>query len=235
MLAIATPLIAGPILLNTGAADWKVTQISGPSNNGQPVNTTSTAVVLTGDLPFASNMPGFEQYSWASPIEGAQWIGQMATDGNFDPGTGCNSAAPTSTCGATAGVYVYTLTISAGFGGSFTLSSFTGDNGITSLTVTQGAATLYACDQIDNNGVPNCAPSQHTTVSSGLIHYWSGADIVITAVAVNDVFEVRNPSGFVLSGSGFANDIPEPSTYAMLVFAAIGFRKYRNVLAKRSS
>lgn len=224
---MATPLIAGPLLLNTGTADWKVTQSSGPSNNGQAVNTTSTAVVLTGELPFASNMPGFEQYSWASPIDGAQWIGQMVTDGNFDPGTGCNSAASTSTCGAAAGTYVYTLTIRAGFGGSFTLSSFTGDNGITSLTVTQGSGTLYACDQVDNNGTPNCAPTQHTTVSSGLIHYWSGDDVVITAVAANHVFESRNPSGFMLAGSGFANDIPEPSTYAMFAVALLGFQKYR--------
>lgn len=230
MIAVAAPLLAGPLNLNTGTANWLVTQTSGVSNNGLAVNTTTTAAVLTGVLPFASNMPGFEQYAWAEVRDGAQWIGQAATDGNFDAGVGCNSSAPTSSCGAAAGVYVYTLTIRGGFGGSFTLSSFTGDNGITSLTVTQGSSTLYACDQLEN-GTPNCAASQTSTVSSGLIHYWSDTDVTITAIAANYVFQDRNPSGFLLAGLGFANEVPEPTSYGMFGLAAVALavRKYRKI------
>jgi hypothetical protein len=211
-------LMAATLNLNTGTADWQVRQVSGISNNGLQLNTVTSAVVLTGGLPFAANLPGYEQYAWAGARDGAQWIGQVATDGNFDPGSGCNSASPTDACGAMAGTYVYTLTVRGGFGGSFTLSSFTGDNGITSLTVTQGSSTLYACDQIANS-TPNCAPTQATTVSSGLIFYTGGTDVVITATAANDVFQNRNSSGFFLAGSGIANDIPEPASLSMLALA----------------
>jgi hypothetical protein len=82
-----------------------------------------------------------------------------------------------------------------------------------------------------DNSTPNCAATQSTTVGSGLIHYWSGEDVKITAIAVNHVFGDRNPSGFLLSGSGFANDVPEPATYATFSLAALAFavQKYRKI------
>jgi PEP-CTERM motif len=214
-------LFAGPINLNTGTAAWRVTQTSGTSNNGGGLDTETNAVILTGGLPFAANLPGNEQFAWASPGTAA-WIGQSVTDGNFNPGPGCNSAAPTTTCGAMAGTYVFTLTITGAWGGSFTLTNFTADNRLSSLTVTQGETTLYACDQIAN-ATPNCAASQSTTASSGLIVYAAGTNVVIRATAVNDVFGSRNPMGFMLQGSGTANEdpLPEPSTYAMFGLGAV--------------
>jgi hypothetical protein len=222
---IATTMSAATINLNTGTAQWQVTQTSGATaNSAAGIGTvgsaaTGNAVVLTGQLPFASNLPGFEAFAWANPFGGAAWIGQLITDGQF-------SNPPTITCGnpcgAVAGNYTYTLSFSAALGGSMILSGFTGDNGVRALTVSQtGGADLYSCTV----GGPGtlCAGTQNAvTASTGTLNWTAAAGrmITITAIVENLDGPGRNPSGFILAGSATtvdpANGVPEPSTYAML-------------------
>lgn len=193
----AASALAVPFSLSTGVAAWQVSQIAGTSNNGLPLDTSNSAVVLTGVLP--TSLAGSGQ--WATPVPGSAWIGQLATDGNFE----------NSTVGAMPGVYQYKLTFSAGIGGTFSLA-FTGDNSA-SLSVFQGATELYS----------GYFGNPATLATTGLIIYGTGGNIVITANVINGTVAPsdpsRNPSGFLLSGVGdaFARaDVPEPATYSMI-------------------
>ena len=66
--AAASGASADVVNLNTGApgSGWTVQQTSGSSNTGGPLNATSAAVALTGTLPLAVNLPGFEAFAWAN-------------------------------------------------------------------------------------------------------------------------------------------------------------------------
>lgn len=228
---ITVALSAAPLNLNTGTANWQVTQTSGPSNNGAALNTTTNATILTGSLAFLPNMLGFEVYSWINPVNGAMWVGQLASDGNFSNGTTVTCG---SICGATGGFYTYTLTFNGGLGGSFLLSAFTGDNTIRSLRVTASNGTLYSCS-IGGPG-PLCPATQNTSASSGVLTYAAGGTVTITAVVENIDGPGRNPSGFFLAGSGSSIDptpTPEPSTYAMLGIGCLAILGSR--LARRRS
>lgn len=226
---------AGPVNLNTGAAGslWQVTQTSG-TNNGLGIGTTASAVVLTGTLPFAANLPGFEAFAWVNPFGGAVWVGQLATDGQFTNGGSITCGVP---CGAQAGLYTYTYSFDAALGGDMVLSGFTGDNGVRSLSVMQANnGTLYSCTA----GGPGvlCAGTQSAiTASTGVLSLAAvaGGTVVITAVVENLNGPGRNPSGFILAGSARLNDatpgqLPEPSSLALVglaVAALWGARRQR--------
>ncbi len=224
------PISAAVINLNTGAfgSAWQVTQTSG-TDNGLGIGTTAGAVVLTGTLPFAANLPGFEAFAWVNPFGGAVWVGQRATDGNFTNGGSITCGNP---CGATAGIYTYTFAFDGAPGGSLILSGFTADNRVQSLTVTQtGGPDLYSC------GLGTCAATQASvTPSTGTLNFSALAGRIVTITAVVENFDGpgRNPSGFILAGSASVNDtapVPEPSTFTMLgvgglfVAACGSFRK----------
>lgn len=217
---IAVTMSAATLNLNTGApgSAWLVSQTSG-TNNGLGIGTTAGAVVLTGTLPFAANLPGFEAFAWAAPFSGAVWVGQLATDGQFSNGGSITCGTP---CGATAGFYTYTYTFDGSLGGNLTLSGFTGDNGVRSLTVSQtGGANLYGCT-VGGPGTLCSGTQNSVTASTGQLNFIASAGrlITITASVQNLDGPGRNPSGFILAGTAFVNDpdsgVPEPSTYAML-------------------
>lgn len=214
---IATPSLAATVSLNTGTADWQVTQVSGV-DNGLGASTNS-AVVLTGTLPFAANLPGFEAFAWANPFGGAVWVGQLATDGQFSNGGSITCGSP---CGATAGFYRYDFTFDASFGGSMILNGFTGDNGVRSLSVTQANnGLLYECTAAGPGNL--CAPTQTSvTASSGVLSLAAvtGGLVTISALVQNLDGPGRNPSGFILSGSADLNQrqaVPEPGQWALLL------------------
>jgi hypothetical protein len=209
--------------LNTGAAGsgWQVAQATGAvSNNGAALNTQTSAVVLTGTLPFAANVPGLEAFAWANPFGGAVWVGQLATDGQFTNGGSITCGSP---CGATAGNYVYTYSFDGSNGGSIALNGFTGENRVLSLSIVQANnATLYSCTA----GGPGtlCAGTQTAvTAATGTLSLASvaGGLVTVTATVQNLDGPGRNPSGFILAGSATVNDaqvsgVPEPSTLVLL-------------------
>ena len=173
-------------------------------NNGAALNTQTSAVVLTGTLPFAANLPGFEAFAWVTPFGGAVWVGQMSTDGQFTNGGSITCGSP---CGATAGNYVYTYSFDGSNGGSIALNGFTGDNGVRSLSIVQANnATLYSCTA----GGPGtlCAGTQTAvTAATGTLSLASVAGGIVTVTAtVNDapVSGVPEPSTLVLLGAGLA-------------------------------
>lgn len=229
---VAAPASAGTFNLNTGAVGslWQVTQTSGAAaNSGAGIGSvgsgaTGNAVVLTGTLPFASNLPSFEAFAWANPFGGAVWVGQLATDGQFSNGGSITCGSP---CGATAGDYVYTYTFDGSLGGSLSINGFTGDNGVRSLTVVQAnGSTLYSC----TNGGPGtlCAGTQTSvTAATGALSFGAvaGGLVTITARVQNLDGPGRNPSGFILAGAAQTNDpaprVPEPTTLALLGLAAL--------------
>ena len=218
--ACSMTVAAATINLNTGASGsgWQVKQTSGTANSTVGLNVEGHAVVLTGTLPFAANLPGFEAFAWSNPFGGAIWVGQLATDGQFSNGGAITCGSP---CGATAGDYVYTHSFAAGAGGSLVLSGFTGDNGVRSLTVMQGATELYGCSA----GGPGllCAGTQTSvTASTGTLSFAAGSDIVITVLVQNLDGPGRNPSGFILAGSAEVAAVPEPSTMAMMLAGLLG-------------
>lgn len=230
---MACSLAAATINLNTGApgSAWQVTQTGGASaNSAAGIGTvgssaTGAAVVLTGTLPFAASLPGFEAFAWANPFGGAQWVGQLSTDGQFSNGGSITCGSP---CGAVAGFYTYTFTFDGSLGGSLVIDGFTGDNGVRSLSVVQtNGATLYSCTA---GGPGTLCAATHTqiTASTGTLNFaaLSGGLVTITAVVENINGPGRNPSGFILSGTASTNDphseVPEPSTYAMLAIGCIG-------------
>lgn len=215
--AACTAAAAADIInLNTGAAGsaWQVRQTTGPSaNSAVGLNVDGPAVPLTGTLPFAAVLPGFEAFAWANPFGGAVWVGQLATDGQFTNGGSITCGSP---CGAVGGDYVYSYSFASGAGGSLVLSGFTGDNGVRLLTVMQGASELYRCSA----GGPGtlCASTQNqVTASTGTLNFGSGSDIVITAQVQNLDGPGRNPSGFILSGSAQVTPVPETGTAALMV------------------
>jgi hypothetical protein len=224
LLALSlSPLSAALITLNTGTASWQVSQTAGSTlNSANALNVSSPAVVLTGTLPFAANLPGFEAFAWANPFGGAVWVGQLNTDGQFTNGGSITCGSP---CGATAGNYVYTLTIDAILGGSLTINGFTADNGVRSLSVVSSSSgTLYSCT------VGTC-PATQTNVapSTGVLNFDSGT-VTITALVQNLDGPGRNPSGFILAGSATLNEssaVPEPTTTAMLALGAIAMLTLR--------
>jgi hypothetical protein len=224
---IAMTMSAATLNLNTGTANWQVTQTAG-TQNGPALNTAGGAQVLTGTLPFAANLPGFESFAWANPFGGAVWVGQLATDGQFSNGGSITCGSP---CGAQGGTYIYTLSFSAPLGGTMVLNGFTADNGVRELTVMSGATTLYSC--VAGGPGTQCAATQNqVTASTGTLNYGSGT-VTITARVENLDGPGRNPSGFILSGTATTVDannvIPEPSTYAMLGLggAALLFARLR--------
>ncbi len=232
-LLAAGPASAATINLNTGAAGsaWKVTQTAGATANSAVgigavgSSATGNAVVLTGTLPFAANLPGFEAFAWANPFGGAVWVGQLATDGQFSNGGSITCGSP---CGATAGNYTYTFAFDGSLGGSLNISGFTGDNGVRSLSVVQtNGSTLYSCTA----GGPGtlCAGTQNAvTAATGLLNFGSvaGGLVTITALVENLDGPGRNPSGFILAGSANVNDaapptVPEPASLSLLALGAV--------------
>ena len=218
--AAASGASADVVNLNTGApgSGWTVQQTSGSSNTGGPLNATSAAVALTGTLPLAVNLPGFEAFAWANPFGGAAWVGQLATDGQFSNGASITCGSP---CGALAGDYLYTTSFAAQAGGSLALTGFTADNGVRSLSVTQGATTLYSC----TFGGPGtlCAGTQSTvTAGTGTLLFSAGSDVTIAASVQNLDGPGRNPSGFILAGNAQVTAVPEAGTAAMWVAGLIG-------------
>lgn len=218
-LAAAVPAQAALVNLNTGTAAWQVQQVSGPVNLGA-LGTTTAAQVLTGTLPFAANLPGFEAFAWVNPFGGAVWIGQRNTDGQFSNGGSITCGSP---CGATAGIYQYSLSFDASLGGSMNLSGFTADNRVVSLFVNQAnVGQLYGCTQ---GGAIACAATQNSiTPGTGTLSLLAtaGGIVTITALVENLDGPGRNPSGFILAGSALLNDpgtggVPEPASWAMLL------------------
>lgn len=212
------------INLNTGGAGvaWQVTQVSG-TNNGPGIGVSGGAVVLTGDLPFAANLPGFEAFAWANPFGGAVWVGQLATDGQFSNGLTITCGSP---CGATDGLYAYTLAFDGSMGGTMALSGFAADNRIVSLDVIQtNNGALYSCTQ----GGPGtlCGADMAAMVgSTGTLNLAAvaGGVVTITAFVENLDGPGRNPSGFILAGSATINDVqdvPEPSSMLLMTVGAI--------------
>ncbi len=210
---------ASSINISTGNA-FDMTGVTTAGWRVQFGSTTSNAVTLTGTLPLESLFPGLG-FGWVGAQ--GQWIGTAASDGNFNPGNGvCNSAPPgAATCGGQAGTYTYTLGWTSAFGGSFSITGFTGDNGV------KGGTPLNTSLQVLVNSVQAFGSSSATqnafAAGSGVISYGSGSTILIRAIVVNDVLpsnpNSRNPTGFILLGRGNENDTlvtPEPSTYAML-------------------
>jgi hypothetical protein len=217
------PAQAAIINLNTGTAAWQVEQTSGPAINGPALGVSGPAVVLTGTLPFAANLPGFEAFAWANPFGGAVWIGQLATDGQFTNGGSITCGSP---CGAVGGNYSYSLSFDASAGGSMILNGFTADNGVRALSVTQaGVGTLYSC----TFGGPGtlCAGTQTSiTASTGTLSLSTlpGGIVTISALVQNLDGPGRNPSGFILSGAaelfdrgGGNGGVPEPASWAMMI------------------
>jgi hypothetical protein len=223
MLAVllAMPAKAAIISLDTGTAAWQVTQTSG-TDNGPGIGNSGPAVVLTGTLPFAANLPGFEAFAWANPFGGAVWVGQLATDGQFSNGGSITCGSP---CGAAAGFYQYSLSFDASSGGSMILDGFTADNGVRALSVAQAnVGTLYSCTV----GGPGtlCAGTQTLiTPSTGnlLLSAVPGGIVTISATVENFNGPGRNPSGFILSGAAELfnrpgnGGVPEPASWAMLI------------------
>ena len=231
-LLAAGPASAATINLNTGAAGsaWKVTQTGGSTANSAAgigavgSSATGNAVVLTGTLPFAANLPGFEAFAWANSFGGAVWVGQLATDGQFSNGGSITCGTP---CGATAGQYTYTNTFDGSMGGSLTLSGFTGDNGVRSLSVVQdNGSTLYSCT-VGGPGTLCAATQNAVTASTGTLNFGAVASglVRITALVENLDGPGRNPSGFILAGSANVNDpppptVPEPASLSLLALGA---------------
>lgn len=220
MLMAALPAQAAAINLNTGIAAWQVAQISGTTPNLNSLNTTTAAQVLTGTLPFAENLPGFEAFAWVNPFGGAVWIGQRNTDGQFSNGGSITCGVP---CGATAGVYRYSFSFDGSLGGSINLSGFTGDNRVLALTINQAnVGQLYGCTY---GGSVACATTQNSiTPGTGslALSVIAGGLVTITADVENLDGPGRNPSGFILAGSALLNDpgtggVPEPASWAMLL------------------
>ncbi len=182
--------------LNTGVANWQVSQTAGASNNGAALNTTSNASVLTGGLPG----------TWVLPPAGSAWVGQRVNDGQFQSGANDD--------GASDGTYVYTLSWDAGAGGNFSFS-FAGDNTFSSLTVIQGGNTLY--DFTSN------ANDFSSLISTGVVNFSGLGPVLVTATIVNAVLpgQTRNPSGFLVSGTANVVDenvVPLPAAAALLPF-----------------
>ena len=205
--------------LNTGFADWKVVQTIGTSNDGLPLNTSSSAVVLTGTLPLAVNLPGFEAFAWVNPFGGAAWVGQLASDGHFSNGGSIVCPDPTH-CGATAGFYSYSLIVPSEGGGSLALSGFTGDNGVRSLTIMQDASVLYSTAPVI---------TQASTTATGTINFGMGGNVVITALVENLDGPGRNPSGFIASGSATTlplsvPEVPNTSLIGLGIITLIALR-----------
>lgn len=208
---LAVSAMAAPFSVSTGTANWQVRQnVGAAANTNLGFDVTTTALVLTGQIP--ANAFG---NPWVAAPSGSAWVGQSATDGNVN-GFGCTQGA--QNCGAVAGTYVYTLTFAGGLGGTLNFG-FASDNFMSSVTVTQGATTIY---NFTNAGG---ASNQASLTNTGLLNYGAGGTVTITATVVNSgltqVVTDRNPSGFLVSGTGNSIDnpgnvIPEPSTYAML-------------------
>jgi hypothetical protein len=225
LMAFAVGVVPGAAILdlNTGAfgSGWTVTQTTGAvSNNGAALNTPTSAVVLTGTLPVAANLPGFEPFAWANPFGGAVWVGQLATDGLFTNGGSITCGSP---CGATAGNYVYTYSFDGSNGGSIALNGFTGDNGVRSLSIVQANnATLYSCT-VGGPGTLCAGTQAAVTAGTGTLSLAAvgGGVVTVTALVQNLDGPGRNPSGFILAGSATVNDapvsgVPEPSTVVLL-------------------
>jgi hypothetical protein len=218
---LAMPVQAATINLNTGTAAWQVTQTSG-TDNGPGIGNAGAAVVLTGTLPFAANLPGFEAFAWANPFGGAVWVGQLATDGQFSNGGSITCGSP---CGAAAGFYEYSLSFDASLGGSMILNGFTADNGVRALSVSQAnVGTLYSCT-VGGPGTLCAGTQTQITLSTGnlLLSAVPGGIVTISATVENLNGPGRNPSGFILSGGAelFGRPgngvVPEPASWAMMI------------------
>lgn len=230
----ALPAEAAIIDLNTGTAAWQVVQNTGPAINGPAMGVSGPAVVLTGTLPFAANLPGFEAFAWVNPFGGAVWIGQLATDGQFSNGGSITCGSP---CGAVGGTYTYSLSFDASMGGSMYINGFTADNGVRALSVTQAnIGTLYSCT-VAGPG-PLCASTQNSiTPATGLLALSAvpGGIVTISALVENLDGPGRNPSGFILSGVAEVFNrsiVPEPASWAMLI---TGFGLVGAVMRRRAA
>jgi hypothetical protein len=237
---IALSMSASTLNLNTGAASWMV------SHNNAPATAAAT---LGGTLPLITNLgPGF----WTGAV--GEWIGQTTTDGNYAGGACANPGAGVACHGAVPGVFVYTLTFTSAYGGTFNILGFTGDNGVkggsplnTSLTVTLNNTTIFSGSSSAHNAMATCVPGAGTggnpsclvvadntmNNGSGIIGFGAGT-VTISAILVNDEMPgapvgTRSPSGFILRGSADLFDSPEPSSYAMLGIggAAIAIARLR--------
>ena len=192
---VASAAEAAVFSLGTGTANWQVKQTAGVSNNGAALNTITPATVLTGGLPSV----------WIAPPAGSAWVGQRANDGQFQNNGNSD--------GATEGTYEYTLSWSPGGGGSFNFS-FSGDNTISSLTVTQGGNTLFS---FSSGGTTDF----FSLINTGTVNFGNIGDVLITATIVNIPLSgtTRNPSGFLVAGTATVNDpaaVPIPAAAALL-------------------
>ncbi|BDC48364.1 hypothetical protein F183_A06800 [Bryobacterales bacterium F-183] len=206
---LALPVVAPAVTISTGAANWQVSQTSqsfagytgqaagaGSAVNGPALGVVGNAAVLTGTIPTA--------FGWANAFGDGQWVGQLATDGNFP--------AP---AGAQPGTYTYTLTLSNILAGVLNFQ-FATDNAVTFRVLSNGS-------EVYNSGVQ----VGFGLVSPAAVNYSAGT-LVLEAVVQNGFssgVNVRNPSGLLVVGATTDNQvpgIPEPSTYAMLGLGAAG-------------
>lgn len=200
----AVACFAAPIA--TGTGNWQVAQTSGTLNSGNPLNTQTSAVALTGSLPSV----------WIAAPVGAAWVGQVATDGNQSSGQ-CVTANGATGCGAQAGTYVYTLSFVNALGGILSGFRFTSDDSVT-LTITDSTGTLYS-------GASGSSAFL-ALISAPASIPWQN-NLTITATVTNAVYApnptLRTPSGFLAVGDVTLNEssVPEPSTYAMLGIGGI--------------
>jgi len=207
---LALPVVAAPV--TSGTANWQVSQTStsfagytGQAagtgfDNGLGIGTSAAAVILSDPIPTG--------FGWAAEANGAEWIGQLTTDGNF----GCPQQQ--TVCGAAPGTYVYTLTLSNVLAGTLNFS-FASDNAVTFRVLSNGG-------EVYNSGVQ--VGFALTTPSA--IAYSAGT-LVLEATVQNGYssgLNVRNPTGLLVMGATTDNapGVPEPSTYAMLGLGGAG-------------
>lgn len=234
------PLIALSVSATTLNISTGSTSGAAFVGGGWLVNSAAAVTLGPTGLPLINTTPAFAGFGWTG--NAGEWIASAANDGGYINGGVCSTGLSTATCGALPGSFVYTLTWTSTFGGSFSIAGFTGDNGVkngspinTSLIVTINSATIFNGSSGSQNAMATCVPTGNPSPNecaasadhlinngSGVITYSAGQTIQIRALVVNNGLNAadtttRTPTGFILRGTGNENNqIPEPSTYAML-------------------
>jgi hypothetical protein len=245
MPLVAMSIYGGPLNISTGNTSG-ATFVGG----GWLVNNAAAVTLGATGLPLLATFPTF---GWIG--NAGEWIGPGANSGGYLNQGVCSTGLAVATCGELPGAYTYTLTWTSTFGGSFSIAGFTGDNGVkngspvnTSFQVLVNSVSVFNSSSASHSNMEACVPSGNPapgqcsnsnvtgTISngSGVITYSAGQTIQLRALVVNDGLSstdttTRTPSGFILRGTGMENEVPEPSTYAMLGIggAALLFARLR--------